>query len=108
MHPEGCHPCVSRHDLAPNLAINMLTPTPKTIHLKDYTPPAFLISTVDVDVDIREDDALVKATLAVSRNPQAADSRAPLELDGDELELLSVAVDGRSLDDTAYALGAER
>jgi len=96
------------NDLAPNHAINMLTPTPKTIHLKDYTPPVFLISTVDLDVDIRDDDALVKATLAVSRNPQAAGSRAPLELDGDELELLSVAVDGSPLDNTAYTLDAER
>ena len=96
------------NDLAPNVAINMLTPTPKTIHLKDYTPPAFLISTVDLDVDIRDDDALVKATLAVARNPQAAGSKAPFDLDGDELELLSVALDGRPLDNTAYTLAAER
>ncbi len=96
------------NELAPNLAIDMLTPTPKTIHLRDYTPPAFLISSVGLDVEIRDDDALVKATLAVSRNPQAAASRAPLELDGDELELLSVAVDGRPIDNTAYTLDAER
>ncbi len=96
------------NDLAPNLAIDMLTPTPKTIHLKDYAAPAFLISTVDLDVEIRDDDALIKATLAISRNPQAAASRAPLELDGDELELLSVAVDGRPIDNTAYTLDAER
>ena len=95
------------NDLAPNLAINMLTPPAKTIHLKDYTPPAFLISTVDLDVDIREDDALVKGTLAVSRNPQASGSRAPLELDGDELELLYVAVDGKPLDNSGYTLDAE-
>jgi aminopeptidase N len=86
----------------------MLTPAPKSIHLKDYAPPAFLISTVDLDVDIRDDDAQVRATLAVSRNPQAASSRAPLELDGDELQLLSVAMDGRPLDDSAYTLDAER
>src|SRR5712692_6751689 len=94
-------------DLAPTCATNVLTPTPKTIHLKDYAPPAFLVSTVDLDVDIRDDDALVKATLAVSRNPQASGSRAPLELDGDELELLSVALDGRPLDSSAYTLDAK-
>ena len=55
-------------DLAPTHAANMLTPAPKTIHLKDYTPPAFLVSTVDLDVDIRDDDVLVKATLAVSQS----------------------------------------
>src|SRR6266404_5970642 len=95
-------------DLAPTHATSMLTPAPKTIHLKDYTPPAFLVSTVDLDVDIRDDDALVKATLAVSRNPQAAGSSAPLELDGDELELLSVALDGKPLDNSAYTLDTER
>jgi aminopeptidase N len=94
-------------DLAPTHATNMLTPTPKTIHLKDYTPPAFLVSTVDLDVDIRDDDALVKATLAVSRNPLGAGSRAPLELDGDELELLSLALDGRPLASSAYTLDAK-
>jgi aminopeptidase N len=94
-------------DLAPTHATSMLTPTPKTIHLKDYTPPAFLVSTVDLDVDIRDDDALVKATLTVSRNPQAAGSSAPLELDGDELELLSVALDRKPLDNSAYTLDAK-
>src|SRR5882672_8540882 len=98
------HPCIPMTDLAPTHVTRMLTPAPKTIHLKDYTPPAFLVSTVDLDVDIRDDDALVKATLAVSRNPQAAGSSAPLELDGDELELLSVALDGKPLDNSAYSL----
>ncbi len=41
---------------------------PKTIHLKDYTPPPFLIERVALDIDIRADDALVKATLPVRRN----------------------------------------
>src|SRR6267378_2776604 len=74
-------------DLAPTYATSMLTPTPKTIHLND--------------------DTLVKATLAVSRNPQAAGSSAPLELDGDDLELLSVALDGKPLDNSAYTLDAK-
>jgi aminopeptidase N len=95
------------NELAPNLAINMLSPPPKTIYLKDYTPPAFLIPTVDLDVDIRDEDTLVKATLVISRNPLAAGLNTPLELDGDELELLSVALDGRPLDKTEYTLDAE-
>jgi len=63
---------------------------PVTIHLKDYTPPAFLIGRVSLDVDIRADDALVKATLSVKRN---GPSNAPLVLDGDELELVSLLLD---------------
>ena len=33
--------------------------TPQTIRLQDYTPPAFLISTVELDVDIRESQATI-------------------------------------------------
>ena len=66
----------------------MLTSTPKTIFLKDYTPPAFLVTSVDLDVDLRDDHALVTAKLVLARNPQAADPRAPLVLDADELELV--------------------
>ena len=82
----------------------MLEPTPNTIYLKDYTPPAFLISTVDLDVDLRDDHALVTAGLAVKRNPAAADRSTPLELDGDEIELVSVSINGRPLPKDAYTL----
>ncbi len=68
----------------------MREPQAKAIHLKDYAPPAFRVEAVELDVDIREDDALVKAQLRVKRN-----SAGPLVLDGDELELVSVAVDGK-------------
>jgi aminopeptidase N len=68
---------------------------PVTIYLKDYTPPPFLVERVHLDVDIRADDALVRATLAVRRNPASKAAAAPLELDGDELELVSLSVDGK-------------
>ncbi len=85
----------------------MREPTPKTIHLKDYTPPAFLISTVDLDVEIRDQDAVVRARLSISRNPDAADPAAPLLLDGDELALQSVAIDGRILAEGEYSVDPE-
>ncbi len=86
----------------------MREPQPQAIHLGDYTPPAFLIERVALDVDIRKDDALVKATLAVRRNPLAADRSAPLALDGDELELASVTLDGTLLRANAYSLTRDR
>jgi aminopeptidase N len=85
----------------------MREPAPKTVYLKDYAPPAFLISTIDLDVDIRDDHALVRATLEVARNPKAADAGAPLALDGEEIELVSVALDGRTLAPGEYELGEE-
>src|SRR3982751_5812441 len=76
--------------------------TPQTINLKDYTPPAFLVSTVDLDVDIRESLAPVHATLKLARNPARADAGEPLVLDGKDLELVSVTIDGRAVAASDY------
>ena len=85
---------------------------PQTIRLSDYRPPAYLIDTVVLEVDIRDDDALVRAALSVRRNPRLAADEAqaapPLVLDGDELELVSVAIDGRALEAARYALTPEK
>jgi aminopeptidase N len=83
--------------------MNMLNPTPHTIYLKDYTPPPFLIATVELDIDIQETHTLVKSTLAVRRNPDSGAERGPLILDGDELELISIGLDGRPLEQGAYS-----
>src|SRR6266850_4613271 len=69
----------------------MREPQPKTIYLKDYTPPAFRVERVDLDIDIRDDHALVRARLDMRRV-----AAGNLILDGDELQLVSVAIDGRS------------
>jgi aminopeptidase N len=68
----------------------MREPQAKAIHLKDYAPPAFRVEAVELDVDIREDHALVKAKLGIVRS-----GTGPLVLDGDEIELVSLALDGR-------------
>src|SRR5258705_6280322 len=81
----------------------MRDPAPVPIHLKDYAPPAFLIESVDLDVELFEDHARVRSRLALSRNPNAADSNAPLVLDAEELELESVALDGRAPSAGQYA-----
>jgi aminopeptidase N len=85
----------------------MREPPPKTIYLKDYTPPPFLISTIALDVDIRDDHALVRASLALARNPKSADLLSPLVLEGEDLELVSVALDGRTLAPREYVLSEE-
>ena len=80
--------------------------TPQTIKLGDYTPPAFLISTVALDVDVRESAVTVRATLRLERNPAHPSADAPLTLDGGALELLSVAIDGRTLAADEYRADA--
>jgi aminopeptidase N len=76
----------------------MREPQANAIHLKDYTPPAFCVDTVDLDVDIRDDHALVRAKLDIKRK-----ASGPLVLDGEELQLVSVTVDGKPVPHTATA-----
>jgi aminopeptidase N len=70
----------------------MREPQARTIYLKDYTPPAYVVETVELDVDIRDDHAIVKAKLSIRRN---GTHDQPLVLNGDELELLSLLLDGK-------------
>ena len=72
----------------------MKTDTPPTVYLKDYTPPAFWIDTVDLDFDITAGSTTVTATLALRRNPACPGQ--PLVLDGEELDTLSVTIDGEN------------
>ena len=72
----------------------MATNTPPTIYLKDYTPPAWWIDTVDLDFRIETGATEVRSTLALRRNPAVSGS-APLVLDGEELETRDVTVNGK-------------
>ena len=63
--------------------------------LADYQPPEYLIDTVDLTFDLDGTDTRVAARLSLHRNP--AGSGGPLRLDGEQLELESIALDGRIL-----------
>ena len=71
----------------------MKTDTPQTVYLKDYTPPTFWVDSVDLDFAITGGGTTVSATLVMRRN--AARPGQPLVLDGEELQTLSVSVDGQ-------------
>ena len=85
----------------------MRDPAPHPILLKDYSPPAFRIPRVALDVDVRVGEVLVRATLAVERNHERDTPDAPLVLDGEELEIVSIAIDGAALEAPAYSFDAE-
>lgn len=82
----------------------MRSPSPKAIHLKDYTPPDFLIDRVDLLFELTEDRTRVCATLAMKRNPGAETQNRQLTLDGESLKLISVKVDGLPLIPGSYAV----
>jgi aminopeptidase N len=88
-------------DISPDIA------PPQPVRLADYQPPAFLIDTVDLVLELGEADTRVKSHLGVRRNPDAADRAAPLHLDGEELELVSLSLDGEALGANRYQLPPE-
>ncbi|AIB13645.1 aminopeptidase N (plasmid) [Azospirillum argentinense] len=79
--------------------------TPKAIRLQDYRPPAHLIDTVDLFFDLGEEVTTVRAQLGLRRNPACDGAAAlPLTLDGQRLELMSVALNGQPLGDADYTV----
>ncbi len=81
----------------------MSNDTPTPVHLADYAPPPFLIEAVHLDVDIRAGETIVTALLTCARNPTVPGG-LPLALDGEELETLSVLLDGQPVAPDAYRL----
>jgi aminopeptidase N len=79
---------------------------PQPVRLAEYRPPAFLIDTVDLVFELDGRNTRVKSRLAIRRNPAAYDPAAPLRLDGEELALVSLALDGQPLGDNRYQLPA--
>lgn len=77
------------------------------VRLVDYRPTPYAIATVDLTVVLDPEATLVTATLALSRRADTAAGTA-LELDGDELALVSVAIDGATLPDDAYTASADK
>jgi aminopeptidase N len=70
---------------------------PQPTRLADYRAPDFLVDTVDLVFDLGETDTRVASHVKLRRSPQAATPGAPLRLDGDEVELVALALDGRPL-----------
>jgi aminopeptidase N len=68
-------------------------PTHNVIRREDYCPPDWLVPELRLDFDLGTATTMVRATLSVERNGEHG---RPLKLDGDELELISVRVDGQS------------
>ncbi|MEI7613515.1 MAG: aminopeptidase N [Betaproteobacteria bacterium] len=81
----------------------MQNTSPAAVHLKDYLPPPFWVDRVELDVDIRPQCTVVTASLSCGRNPEVTGNQ-PLVLDGEELETLSVRLDGQLLSADAYSL----
>lgn len=75
----------------------MRTDTAQVVRLADYRPSDFLIDRVELDFRLQPTATKVTTTLRMRPNP-AGRPDAPLVLDGDEVSLKALALDGRGLD----------
>lgn len=70
---------------------------PSKIHLKDYQPPSFAVETVDLDIKLFDDHAIVDSTLMMQRQTDG-----DLVLYGEGLELLSIKLNDELLTSECY------
>ena len=82
----------------------MINDAPKTIHLSDYQPPAFLVERLALEFDLEPENTRVLARMSLRRNPGHGNDAAPLRLEGEGLDLVSLALDGQILAGGDYAL----
>ncbi|MET0006719.1 MAG: aminopeptidase N [Candidatus Thiodiazotropha sp. 6PLUC9] len=80
----------------------MRTDNAKTIYLKDYHPPEYLVDQVALEFDLQEDKTLVSSHLQMRRNPACVDQNPDLVLDGEQLKLLKLTIDNRELSGDEY------
>jgi aminopeptidase N len=66
-------------------------PAHVAVRREDYRPPDWLVPEIRLDFALGAERTIVTATLIVERN---GDHQRPLRLDGSDLELLSLEVDG--------------
>jgi aminopeptidase N len=84
----------------------MRTEEPRPVRLADYRSPDWRIGTVELDVALHPTATTVRAKLSISPNGAAAP--APLVLDGDELTLRSIRLDGEPLAAESFVATPDR
>ena len=80
---------------------------PNTIFLKDYQVPNYLVKSVNLTFELDETQTCVTSLLSVQRNPESAAKETTLVLDGQNLELIDVKVDGVEKNKSSYTVNDE-
>jgi aminopeptidase N len=80
---------------------------PSEIYLKDYAPSNYLIENTFLHFDLHPAYTLVKSILKLYRNEQVKENNV-LSLDGEELQLRAVLIDGKILAPHHYEVSAKK
>lgn len=86
-----------------NIAANPVVEADQTIYLKDYQKPAFLVDSINLDIQVYADHTIVNAILEMQRQTEG-----DLVLLGRDLELKSIYLNGQQLTENDYQLDAEQ
>jgi aminopeptidase N len=79
----------------------------KTIYLRDYRPPGYRIVTTNLEFELDETRTRVRSTLTVFSNHDRRCGIRPLVLNGEDLALTSIRIDGRMLAESDYKQDGE-
>jgi aminopeptidase N len=82
----------------------MSTEKPETIYLKDYRPAPFVIDAVQLHFNLGEEQTVVTSILKMKRRGNHAEA---LRLDGQDLQLGYIKLDGEALAAERYTIGKE-
>ena len=83
----------------------MRTDTPQTIYRKDYTPPTYLVDTVELGFDLDPDRTIVASRLVMVRNPDSVGEG--IELNGVNLQLVALRMNGKLLHAGDYDISGD-
>ncbi|HEV2364303.1 MAG TPA: aminopeptidase N [Caulobacteraceae bacterium] len=81
-------------------------PAPGLHRLVDYAPPPYLIDAIELTFDLDPERTLVESSLRVRRSPEAP-ADVPLRLDGTNLELLSLRLNGAPIEPGRFEVDSE-
>ncbi len=79
----------------------------KIKYLKDYKKPDYKIRTTELTFELDEQNTRIRSKLHIVADYDVPSGGRPLRLDGRDLELVSVKIEGDLVDERAYALDDE-
>ncbi|VAW87399.1 Membrane alanine aminopeptidase N [hydrothermal vent metagenome] len=85
-----------------------MSASPKTIYLKDYQPPEYLIKSVDLHFDLHAEFCTVTARSQFKKNPASHHNTKTLSLAGQDLELKSLVLNDKVLLANEYQINDEK